>query len=58
MRKYLGNIDWKKVIKIVLVSLPVIVWDTFYFFVTKLYEVCTFIDKKGEKFLDKFMDKS
>jgi hypothetical protein len=57
MKKYFNNVDWKQVIKILLVSLPVIIWDTFYFFVTKLYEICTVIDKKGERLLDRFMDK-
>lgn len=57
MKKYFNNIDWTQVIKILLVSLPVIIWDAFYFFVTKLYEICTVIDKKGERLLDRFMDK-
>jgi hypothetical protein len=57
MKKYFNNIDWTQVIKILLVCLPVIIWDTFYFFVTKLYEICTAIDKKGERLLDRFMDK-
>ena len=57
MKKYFNNIDWKQVMKILLVSLPVIIWDTFYFFVAKLYEICTVIDKKGERLLDRFMDK-
>lgn len=57
MRKYLDNIDWRKIGKILLVALPVLIWDVTYFLVTKLYEVCTVIDKKGEKILDGFMEK-
>lgn len=57
MRKYLDNIDWRKVGKITLVAVPVLVWDVFYFLITKLYEVCTVIDKTGEKILDGFMEK-
>ena len=57
MKKYLDNIDWRRIGKIVLVAIPVLVWDVSYFLITKLYEVCTFIDKKGEKFLDGFMEK-
>lgn len=57
MRKYLQNINWRKVGKIALVAVPVLIWDLTYFLVTKLYEVSTIIDKKGEKFLDGFMEK-
>lgn len=57
MRKYLQNIDWRKVGKIALVSVPVLIWDVAYFLITKLYEFSTVIDKKGEKFLDSFMEK-
>lgn len=55
MRKYLENINWRRVGKIALVALPVLVWDVAYFLVTKLYELCTLIDKEGEKILDNFM---
>ena len=55
MRKYLENINWRRVGKIALVALPVLVWDVVYFLVTKLYELCTVIDKEGEKILDNFM---
>ena len=55
MRKYLDNIDWRRIGKIVLVAIPVLIWDVTYFFITKLYEFSTVIDKKGEKFLDSFM---
>jgi hypothetical protein len=55
MRKYLENINWRRVGKIALVALPVLVWDVVFFLVTKLYELCTVIDKEGEKILDNFM---
>jgi hypothetical protein len=55
MRKYLENINWRRVGKITLVALPVLVWDVTYFLVTKLHEACTYIDAKGEKLLDNFM---
>lgn len=55
MKKYLQNINWRRVGKIALVAIPVLVWDVVYFVVTKLYEGCTYIDAKGEKFLDNFM---
>lgn len=55
MRKYLENINWRRVGKIALVALPVLVWDVTYYLVTKLYELCTAIDKEGEKILDNFM---
>lgn len=55
MRKYLENINWRRVGKIALVALPVLVWDVTYYLVTKLYELCTVIDKEGEKILDNFM---
>jgi len=57
MRKYLENINWRKVGKIALVAVPVLIWDLTYFLVTKLYEGFTLIDKKGEKILDSFMEK-
>jgi len=57
MRKYLDKVNWRKVGKILLVAIPVLIWDVFYFLITKTYEVCTIIDKKGEKFLDGFMEK-
>jgi len=57
MRKYLDNIDWRRIGKIVLVAIPVLIWDVAYFLITKLYEFSTVIDKKGEKFLDSFMEK-
>ena len=55
MKKYLGNINWRRVGRIVLVALPVIIWDVTYFLVTKLYEGCTVVDKVGAEFLDKFI---
>lgn len=55
MRKYLENINWRRLGKIALVALPVLVWDVTYYLVTKLYELCTSIDKEGEKILDNFM---
>lgn len=57
MRKYLDNINWRRVGKIAFVAIPVLVWDVVYFLITKLYEVCTVIDKEGEKILDNFMGK-
>jgi hypothetical protein len=55
MRKYLDNIDWKKIGKIALVAIPVLVWDVTYFLVSKTYDICTIIDRKGDKLLEMFM---
>jgi hypothetical protein len=55
MKEIYKRIDFKKAMKIALVAIPVIVWDMTYYIVTKIYEGFTFIDKKGETFLNNFM---
>lgn len=57
MKKLYNDLNWRRIGKIALLAIPVLLWDATYFLITKIYEGCTYIDKKGEKFLDGFMEK-
>jgi len=57
MKKLYNDLNWRRIGKIALVAFPVLLWDVTYFLITKIYEGCTYIDRKGEKFLDGFMEK-
>lgn len=46
----------KRTVKAVLISPIVILWDVSYWVVSKIYEGMTFIDKKGEKVIDQFLE--
>jgi hypothetical protein len=46
----------KKTVKAVLISPIVILWDVSYWVVSKVYEGMTFIDQKGEKVIDQFLE--
>lgn len=46
----------KRTVKAVLISPIVILWDVSYWVVSKIYEGMTFIDQKGEKIIDQFLE--
>lgn len=46
----------KEVLKMFLLIPFVVLWDASYFVVKKLYEGMTFVDKKGEKVIERFLD--
>lgn len=46
----------KRTVKAVLISPIVILWDVSYWIVSKIYEGMTFIDQKGEKVIDHFLE--
>lgn len=46
----------KRTVKAVLISPIVILWDVSYWIVSKIYEGMTFIDQKGEKVIDQFLE--
>lgn len=46
----------KRTVKAVLISPIVILWDVSYWVVSKIYEGMTFIDQKGEKVIDQFLE--
>jgi len=56
MRNLFKNIEWKQWGKIALVIIPVLIWDVFFLLVTKIYNLCVTIDKKGEVVLNNFME--
>ena len=44
------------VLKMILLIPFVVLWDVSYFVVKRLYEGMTFVDKKGEKVIERFLD--
>lgn len=42
--------------KVVLLTPVVIVWDAFYFIISKVYEGATWIDQKGGIVIDDFIE--
>lgn len=46
----------KRTVKVVLIAPIVVLWDISYFVVSKLYEVMTIVDQKGEEVIERFLD--
>ena len=46
----------KRAIKAAIIFPIVILWDVLYWVVSKIYEVMTFVDQKGEKIIDQFLE--
>ena len=46
----------KTAIKLFVIVPIALVWDIFYATVQTIYDVCTWVDRKGEKFLDRHFD--
>lgn len=45
-----------RTVKAILIAPIVVLWDVLYWTVRKLYEGMTFVDKKGEKVIERFLD--
>lgn len=46
----------KRALKVALVFPVVVVWDISFFVVSKLYEGMSFVDEKGGKIIEKFLE--
>jgi len=51
-----GDNVMKRAIKAAIIFPIVILWDVLYWVVSKIYEVMTFVDQKGEKIIDQFLE--
>jgi len=49
--------NYRRGFKVALLVVPVVLWDVFFYVVKKLYEVCSWLDEKGGKFLQDFVEK-
>jgi len=52
------NVEIKKLAKIAIVMPVVLVWDVFFWVLSKIYKGASYIDTVGGDKLDKFMEKS
>lgn len=48
--------DWKRVGKVVLVFIPIILFTAFYWVMKYLWKGTEYINQKGDKFLEQFLN--
>lgn len=46
----------KRYLKLALIFPLALMWDLFYMLITAIYDIATWVDKRGEKFLDRHID--
>jgi len=53
----LRDLDYRRGLKVLLVIVPVLFWDVFFWTIKAVYNVCETIDEKGGQSLQKFLEK-
>ena len=53
----LRDFNYRHGLKILLVIVPVIVWDVFFWAIKTVYNVCETIDEEGGRAIQKFLEK-
>lgn len=53
----LRDLNYRHGLKILLVIVPVLLWDVFFWVIKTVYNMCVTIDEKGGQALQKFLEK-